>query len=379
MHTYTAENTVVLAKRLNNAKRTYLLVNLLQAKHLPVSPKEALEMMGCLGQQIAARYPAARLVIGFAETATAIGTAVADCLGPDCIYLHTTREPCPGTDGWVSFQEEHSHAVEQRLYGGQLAQWVERSPQIIFVDDELSTGKTLINIVSQLRTQFPALHGKEIVAASIVSRLSKAHEKRLKEAGIPSEYLVRLPHEDLSAQVAPYEITAAELPDTPAGTVPPETLYPEESFQNPRFGVQIGAYISHCRHQAEALAERLPFVSGSSILVLGTEECMYPALVLGQVLEARGFAIRCHATTRSPIGICREDGYPIRSGYRLHSFYDAERTTFLYNLDCYDGAVILTDTIVDDSRAVSDLRYALELHGCRKIVFIEGGKHVQHL
>lgn len=106
---------------------------------------------------------------------------------------------------------------------------------------------------------------------------------------------------------------------------------------------------------------------------------MYPALVLGQVLEARGFAIRCHATTRSPIGICREEGYPIRSGYRLHSFYGAERTTFMYNLDCYDGAVILTDTTVDDHRAVSDLRYALEQHGCRKIVLIEGGKHVQHL
>ena len=379
MHTYTAEETVVLAKRLNNSKRTYLLVNPLQAKHLPVSPADALEMMACLGRQLAARYPAARLVIGFAETATAIGAAVAGCLGPGCMYLHTTREPCPGTDGWICFQEEHSHAVEQRLYGGQLAQWAEASPQIIFVDDELSTGKTLINIVSQLRTQFPALREKEIVAASIVSRLSEAHERRLAEAGIQSECLVRLPHEDFTAQVAPYEITAAEPPDTQAAAAEPEMLYPESVFQNPRLGVEISAYTAHCRQQAEALAERLPFVPGSSLLVLGTEECMYPALMLGRVLEKRGFPVRCHASTRSPIGICREMGYPIRSGYRLHSFYDAERTTFLYNLNRYDGAVILTDTPADDSRAVSDLLNALGHHGCRKAVIVEGGKHVQLL
>ena len=79
MTVYTPENTLRIAKRFNNAKRTYLLVNPLQAKHIPVSPTASLEMMEALGRQLAEQYPAARLVIGFAETATAIGAARLKC------------------------------------------------------------------------------------------------------------------------------------------------------------------------------------------------------------------------------------------------------------------------------------------------------------
>ena len=38
MHPYTAADTLRIAKRYNNPKRSYLLVNPLQAKHIPVSP-----------------------------------------------------------------------------------------------------------------------------------------------------------------------------------------------------------------------------------------------------------------------------------------------------------------------------------------------------
>lgn len=149
MHPYTAADTLRIAKRYNNPKRSYLLVNPLQAKHIPVSPAAALEMMGALGNQVAAKYPEARLVIGFAETATAIGAAVAARLGPDCLYVHTTREALDGD--WILFREEHSHAAEHRLCADQLADWIDRSPAIVFVDDEFSTGRTLINMVQQLR------------------------------------------------------------------------------------------------------------------------------------------------------------------------------------------------------------------------------------
>ena len=48
MPEYTRENTLRIAKRFHNRKRTYLLVNPLQAKHIPVSPTRALEMMDAL-------------------------------------------------------------------------------------------------------------------------------------------------------------------------------------------------------------------------------------------------------------------------------------------------------------------------------------------
>ena len=73
---YTQSQILRIAKRFRNAKRSYLLVNPLQAKHLPVSPSQALDMMETLGERLRAEFPFAKLVIGFAETATAIGAAL---------------------------------------------------------------------------------------------------------------------------------------------------------------------------------------------------------------------------------------------------------------------------------------------------------------
>ena len=41
---YNKEDLVKVAKRDNNNKRTFLLVNPLQGKHIPVSPTAALEL-----------------------------------------------------------------------------------------------------------------------------------------------------------------------------------------------------------------------------------------------------------------------------------------------------------------------------------------------
>ncbi len=379
MHIYTASETVALTKRLNNPKRTYLLANPLQAKHLPSRPGQALEMMTTLGQQIAVRYPAARLVIGFAETATAIAAAVAGCLGPDCIYIHTTREARPNATPWICFREEHSHAVEQRLSGARLAEWISHTPQIIFVDDEFSTGKTLLNIVHQLREQYPCMEGRTLVAASILNRLSDGHTLRLQQAGIRSECLVRLPHEDLSAAVARYQISA---PPLPPDTGPAPAFWTSDTrFPDPRLGLPIGIYAAYCRSLAATMTDRLTaqFPAGSRLLVLGTEECMYPALLLACALERCGLSVLCHATTRSPIGICQDSGYPVRAGVCLHSFYDAGRTTYLYNPGSCDGAVIVTDTPADDREAAAGLAAALGQQGCGQMIVIEGGKDVQQL
>ena len=183
MPSYSSQDLLRIAKRFNNPKRTYLLVDPLQAKHIPVSPGRALEMMESLGDLLK-KYPGPRLVIGFAETATAIGAAAASRSPGECVYLHTTREELPGAEDWILFSEEHSHAVEQKLWGGGLTERIDRAEHIIFVDDEISTGKTLINMAAQLHARFPRLAGKELVMACLIDRLSPEHEQRLAEAGI---------------------------------------------------------------------------------------------------------------------------------------------------------------------------------------------------
>lgn len=371
MNTYTPGDVLRIAKRQHNHKRAYLLVDPLQAKHIPVSPSSALAMMKALGTKLARTYTDCRLVIGFAETATAIGAAVASCFAEDCIYIHTTREDIPKIADWILFLEEHSHAAEQKLCGDALAAWIRNTGQIIFVDDEISTGKTLLNMVEQLRGRFPLLREKQLVAASIINRLSEEHASRLSRAGITAECLVKLPLEDYTQLVRPIQTSAAAdlmqpgLPDAGFIPVPQEQVLPD-----PRVGTEIGRYQAGCIHAAErtALFLRHSIAPGSRLLVLGTEECMYPGLILGQLLERdTGAAVYCHATTRSPIGIAAERDYPIRTGCRLHSFYSPDRETYIYNLAQYDTVIVVTDPGRELKTPLRELGKALRDQGCGKL------------
>lgn len=381
MNLYTIENTVTLAKRHHNTKRSYLLVNPLQAKHLPVSPAKALQMMRCLGDQLAETCPEARLVIGFAETATAIAAAAAGQLGEGCRYIHTTRENYADLPDWICFEEEHSHAVKQKLYCKDLAEWIFNSPQLVLVDDEISTGKTLLNMVEQLKAVFPKeMKDKPIVAASILNRLSSEQERRFAGAGITSIFLVKADGGDLTDAVARFEITSPVSICTKKDGFAYEILSPQTFFMDPRLGVFMPRYKLHCQAIATQLSTKLSkeIPKGADVLVLGTEECMYPALILGQELEQNSAAasVRCHATTRSPIGICEDAAYPIHCGCRLRSFFDRERETYLYNLAYYDIVIIVTDTVANDSQARADIVNALRFYGCPKIIVVEGGCHV---
>lgn len=373
---YTKETTLRVAKRYRNAKRAYLLVNPLQAKHMPVSPTEALTMMRTLGEGLRQEFPGARLVLGFAETATALGAAVASRLGPDCAFLTTTREAGEGP-GWVRFLEEHSHAAEQKLWGGDLDALLQETDTVLFVDDEISTGKTLRNMVAQLTRRWPALGEKTLVAASLLNRVTPEQEEALVDAGITCRCLVRLPQEDHTAQVADWTVTEAP-PAVPQNLSFRQETLPGEGLLDPRKTLRIGAYDSSCQAVAEAMLSHTlgPVETLGKTLVLGTEECMYPALRLGERLERLGAEACCHATTRSPIGLCDAPGYPIRSGWKLPSFYEEERTTYVYNLREYDTVIVLSDTKKTDLRAIQALASVLT---CKHLIYTQGEGYVWKL
>ena len=373
---YTKETTLRVAKRYRNAKRAYLLVNPLQAKHMPVSPTEALTMMRTLGEGLQQEFPGARLVLGFAETATALGAAVASRLGPDCAFLTTTREAGEGP-GWVRFLEEHSHAAEQKLWGGDLDALLQKTDTVLFVDDEISTGKTLRNMVAQLTRRWPALGEKTLVAASLLNRVTPEQEEDLADAGITCRCLVRLPQEDHTAQVADWTVTEAP-PAVPQNLSFRQETLPGEGLLDPRKTLRIGAYDSSCQAVAEAMLSHTlgPVETLGKTLVLGTEECMYPALRLGEGLERLGAEVCCHATTRSPIGLCHAPGYPIRSGWKLPSFYEEERTTYVYNLREYDTVIVVSDTKKTDLRAIQALASVLT---CKHLIYTQGEGYVWKL
>lgn len=104
---------------------------------------------------------------------------------------------------------------------------------------------------------------------------------------------------------------------------------------------------------------------------------MYPALVLGALLEERGLSVRCHATTRSPIGISQAPGYPITGGVRLRSFYDRDRTTYLYDLSPCSALVVVTDAPACNTGALEQLAAGF---GISETIFcLQGDGHVWYI
>jgi adenine/guanine phosphoribosyltransferase-like PRPP-binding protein len=372
---YTKEKILKLAKRYNNAKRSYLLVNPIQAKHIPTAPHEALGMMNALGDKLAALYPTARLVIGFAETATAIATAVASRID-GCHYVQTTRENFSNVSDWIVFLEEHSHATEQKISASAISTALKDTDTVIFVDDEISTGKTLVNIITQISGVIPNLKSKRIVAASIINRVSDENEKMLEAAGVESAYLLKIDNEDYEKEMAGISVDAPH--DVPAISALPtcRIIDPKSPLPDPRVGVGISLYTDAINAFVDEVMADLGgmIADGSRLLVLGTEECMYPALVLASRISdgINGVEVFCHATTRSPIGLYGDSTYPIKNGYRIHSFYDQDRINYIYNADGYDTVILVTDSPYADGDALDDVVSVFSNRGSRNFVKIGG-------
>lgn len=377
MSVYTEKEILKIAKRYGNVKRSYLLVNPLQAKHIPTSPHDTLKMMHALGTRVERLFPQTKVVVAFAETATAIGSVLATHF-KDCFYVQTTRERFPSSEKCLCFNEEHSHAVEQKLCYGLLQDAFTATDTILLVDDEISTGKTLINIVEQIKKAFPCVQSKRFVAVSLINRVSIENINLLLQNGIECECLVKIENENYDTQIAQYDIVSpSEINYNFEGTVE-EILLPYEV--NPREGARVEHFINATMQFVNKAFEKLvPIVAHcQSVLVLGTEECMYPAIKLGEALEnsMTNGKVRVHATTRSPIGVCNMHGYPIQNGYHIQSFYEKDRNTFIYNADMYDIVVVCSDARENTERAMRDICCVFRKYGCKKFILIKGGRDV---
>lgn len=353
---YTETDLVRIAKRENNNKRNYLVVNRLQGKHIPVRPQEAIGMFQALGDMIEERYQGERLLfVGFAETATAIGASIA-CQCGGC-YIQTTREVIKDVD-YLYFSEAHSHATEQKLVKDDMDQVMDETDRVIFIEDEVTTGNTIMNIVTLLRKTYQ--NNVAFSVASLLNGMDERHRQIYEEQGIDRLWLVRTSHEG-------YGDAAEVISGDGDYVVPKQTIFTEPELRlpgalNARRLVRGEDYLNACRRLFNAVWENIPINRSNKILVLGTEEFMFPALYTAYELEQRGKDVRFHATTRSPIEVSREPGYPLHTRYELVSFYDSTRTTYLYNLEQYDKVIIISDSEHEDMTGAAYLADAL--HRC---------------
>lgn len=338
---YNENNLVRIAKRENNNKRKYLVVNRLQGKHIPTSPSSALEMFDRLADILKLEYKNEKLLLaGFAETATAIGARVAINLGTN--YIQTTREIIGGAD-YLFFTEAHSHATEQKLVKNDIDSVIADVDRIIFIEDEVTTGNTILDIVNIIEKNY---HIK--VKFSIASILNGMDEKALEifeKRNIKVHYLVKTNHECYTEIAENYAGDGRFIVKNIQDTNIKYNVIEAREYKNPRRLVSSYEYQEACEKLFDKVADEIKFTKDEKVLVLGTEESMYPALYIGHRLERQGMIVKSHSTTRSPIAVSSENDYPVHTRYELLSLYDSERKTFIYDLEKYDKVLIVTDAI----------------------------------
>ncbi|MEU6098141.1 phosphoribosyltransferase [Streptomyces sp. NPDC047079] len=357
-----------------NPKRAHLLVSNVLGKHVPQSPSVVYAHGFTLGRRVRELLAAdgggeaespgegGAVVLGYAETATGLGHCVADGLG-HAPYLHSTRRPVEGVARAGGFEESHSHATSHLLLPQDPALLAGDGP-LVLVDDEFSTGNTVMNTIRDLHERYPR---KRYVVVALVDMRSAADLGRLedfaRQIGARVDLVtaaagtVRLPQDVLEKGTELVARHESPVPDREAhGTVVRVALgWPGGLPDGGRHGFTPGHRVrleSALPAMAARLAEALP-PQARRVLVLGSEELMYTPLRLAHELERHLPAeVRYSTTTRSPVLAVDDPGYAIRSRivFPAHDDpADGPGERYAYNVaDAgFDAVVAVVDSVAD--------------------------------
>ncbi|MFE2986234.1 phosphoribosyltransferase [Streptomyces sp. NPDC059262] len=355
-----------------NPKRAHLLVSNVLGKHVPQSPDVVwragydlgLRVRELLGDDAARRA----VVLGYAETATGLGHSVADGLGL-APYLHSTRRPVDGVARAGGFEESHSHATSHLLLPEDPC-LLAGDGALVLVDDEFSTGNTVLNTIRALHERYPREH---YVIVALVDMRSPDDRDRLAdfagEIGARVDLVasasgtVKLPDDVLAkgqALVARHEsLAGAPTARTEARTEPGSVTRVDLGW--PASVPDGGRHGFTPEHRAAleaalpAMAARLAATLGDArrVLVLGFEELMYAPLALAREVEKGTQAqVRYSTTTRSPVLAVDDPGYAIRTRLVFPAHDDPDDgpgERYAYNVagGDFDAIVAVVDSTAD--------------------------------
>lgn len=351
-----------------NPKRAHLLVSNVLGKHVPQRPSTVYghghrlgrRVRELLGDEDAARA----VVLGYAETATGLGHSVADGVAL-AACLHSTRRPVTGVAQAGGFEEAHSHATSHLLLPENPDLLAGGGP-LILVDDEFSTGNTVLNTIRALHERYPR---ERYVIVALVDMRSESDLGRLdtlaRDIGARVDLVttargtVRLPDGVLEKG---QRLVAEHPADEEPGAADGPGSEPVRIGIGWPAGVPDGArhgFTPEHRGRLEAalpdMASRLAqglSADASRILVLGFEELMYAPLRLALALERTGRDVRFSTTTRSPVLAVDDPGYAIRTRlvFPAHDNpADGPGERYAYNVTNgdFDAVVVVVDSAAD--------------------------------
>lgn len=428
----------------DNPRRAQLLVSRVLGKHLPTDPRlvraAGLLLGGLVADALAGRparalpvallhaavrrepgaaaalqagiavSPTDAVVLGFAETATALGHSVAEALG-GVDYLHSTRRPVEGFAAAGAFAEEHSHHSEHLLLPSDPGMLTGPRP-LVLVDDELSTGRTVVNTIAALHRVAPreryvvaalvdlrehALSGlPEGVRVDVVSltraTLTLPDDVAERAAGLRAELqgaalwggrrgrTDAAAHDDAAAGAPTGNpaARAAEVDATPTVRVSLAELgWPDGLPAGGRHGFTA----AHHRALAAALPELAARLARAAdvraderTLVLGTEELMAVPLRLAGALATLQEGVWFSTTTRSPAFVVDEPDYALTSGITFPAHddpADGPGPRYAYNIaQGWDHVLVVVDPPADSPALHNGLLTALAPHTRRVTVVV---------
>ena len=259
---------------------------------------------------------------------------------------------------------------------------------IIFAEDEVTTGNTIRHCVEKLKTMTDARY----IVASLMNCMDYDEVQKFKELDISAYWLIKTDKGGFDDYVTEYdvsdEIVMSEAYDSARvdiketdivynkfdytsdnilSNVEGEEVLPKYcTIDNPRFGVKIRSYRTRCNKIAynisssDSVINRIKELGkkiiDTKILCIGTEECMYPAIVLAKAFEKIGADSYVQATTRVPTCVHVDGEETLKNRYTVESLY-GDRVNYIYNMDRYDSVFVVTDGKKSPNKLIDVLKF----------------------
>lgn len=323
----------------NNPKRRFLFVSKPLGKHLPCKA----EKMDELGKLIVEVYNSKKIstksgtVISFAETGTAIGHSVFDYIEGDYEFIHTTREIVEEYKS-LDFLEEHSHATDHKLYFNNLES-IKNGEEIILVDDEITTAKTCMNIIKKIQSLYPK---RRYTIGSILNWMDDDSINKIKDLEKELNCIIECVY--LFKGSFEFTYNNIDTDNKSIGKINNKELdvryidLDMDEYIGSKKYVKYTGRFGITKEDQDKLKDivkreknKLDISNYSDeILFLGTEEFMYIPMLFAKECVGN---ICYHSITRSPIIEIDKENYPIKTKFKLNSFYNPEVVNYVYNLD----------------------------------------------
>ena len=370
------DDLVSIGYRDNNSKRNFLFISKVLGKHIEVKPdickvvgfllastilgvtKETRMLINYIKDNnkeinvnevmnLAYRTNEKLVVLGFAETATGLGMAVASAI-ENSYYITTTREDIKGIKSFLKFEEEHSHATTHKCFPEDIYK-LREADRIILVDDEITTGKSMLNIIKEL---------KKTTGVRKYEILTILDWRNLENRNLYKDFIRK---NKVEIEVRALISGDIEIEDNNVYCNENESLLSEKMNVNSlnilsrkgqylkftgRFGVyfdDIKKLEEECIRAANKIQEIIGY--NKKILVLGHGENIYIPSRIASYLKGD---VYFKSTTRSPIYCSNEKGYLINE---KNVFYHNGVKYYFYNKsrieEVYDKVILITEDDLD--------------------------------